>query len=139
MYRITYITLFSLLPCSLLYNPKGLLALPFFTVLPVIPGREAMFAAPPVAPVDNPRGFPFVVARLPAAPVMSLIELPYSRTMSPQVLDVFAILYIISTMQTFGFCRNIPRTSALSSSSNAISGSCNDRASSISYASNSST
>jgi hypothetical protein len=57
-----------------------------------MPALEAMLAAPPVAPVDRPSGFPLVVARLPAAPVTSLIELPYSRTMSPQVRLVFAML-----------------------------------------------
>ena len=51
-----------------------------------------MLAMAPTPLVDKPSGFPFVVARLPAAPVTSLSELPYSRTMSPQVRDVFAML-----------------------------------------------
>jgi hypothetical protein len=76
----------------ILYNPRGLLALPFFTDDPVTPGLAAILAAPPAAPVVRPSGFPLVVARLPAAPVTSLIELPYSRTMSPQDRLVFAIL-----------------------------------------------
>lgn len=52
----------------------------------------AVLAAPPPPPVDKPKGFPFVGARLPAAPVMSLSELPYSRTRSPHERDVFAML-----------------------------------------------
>jgi hypothetical protein len=83
-----------------IYSPKGLPALPFLTVVPVTPGLEAMLAAPPAAPVDKPSGFPFVVARLPAAPVTSLIELPYSRTMSPQPREVFAMLCIVSIMSS---------------------------------------
>lgn len=93
-----YLTL-ALCPSPHFYNPKGLLALPFLTAPPVKPGLEAILAAPPAAPVDRPSGFPFVVARLPAAPVISLIELPYSLTISPQPLDVFDILCIVSLRQ----------------------------------------
>lgn len=57
-----------------------------------------MLAAPPAALVDRPRGLFFVVARLPSAPVMFLIELPYSRTMSPHPRDVFAMLWIVSVI-----------------------------------------
>jgi hypothetical protein len=74
------------------HKPNGLLAVPFLVELPVTPGRLAILAAAPTPLVDNPSGFDFVVARLPAAPVMSLSELPYSRTISPQLRDVFAIL-----------------------------------------------
>lgn len=75
------------------YNPKGLLALAFFAVpLPPIPpptlDKPLMAPAPLVL---NPSGFPFVGARVPCAPDMSLSEFPYSRTVSPQVRDVFAI------------------------------------------------
>jgi hypothetical protein len=74
------------------YNPNGLLADPFPLDLVMDD------AVPPSPPVCNPNGFPFVVARLPAAPVMSLMELPYSRTMSPHVRDVFAILQRVSSV-----------------------------------------
>jgi hypothetical protein len=51
-----------------------------------------MLAIPPTPLVLNPSGFLFVVDRLPGAPVMSLSEFPYPRTMSPQVRDWFVIL-----------------------------------------------
>ena len=86
-------------PYHALYKPKGLPALPFLTVLLVTPGLEAMLAAPPATPVDRPRGLIFVVARLPAAPVTSLMELPYSRTISPQPRDVFAMLSFVSMVE----------------------------------------
>jgi len=69
------------------YNPKGLLAVPF-----PLAELTAVLAAPLPPPVDKPKGFPFVGARLPAAPVMSFSEFPYSRTMSPHERDVFAML-----------------------------------------------
>jgi hypothetical protein len=78
------------------YRPNGLLAEPpLFPEPPEIPGTPgllAMDAIPPTPLVLKPRGFLFVVDRLPGAPVMSLRELPYSRTMSPQVRDEFAML-----------------------------------------------
>lgn len=55
-----------------------------------------MDAIPPAPLVLRPRGFLCVVERLPGAPVMSLSEFPYSRTMSPHVREVFVILYMIS-------------------------------------------
>lgn len=96
-HNISYSIIITIIKtCHTSYRPRGLLALPFLTVLPVMPGLDAMLAAPPALLVDSPRGFPLVVARLPAAPVMSLSELPYSRTMSPQPRDVFAMLLVIS-------------------------------------------
>jgi hypothetical protein len=55
-----------------------------------------MDAIPPTPLVLKPSGFLFVEERLPGAPVMSFSELPYSRTMSPQVRDWFAILRRVS-------------------------------------------
>ena len=55
-----------------------------------------MLAIPPTPLVLRPSGFLFVEERLPAAPVMSLSEFPYSRTMSPQVRDWFAMLWFVS-------------------------------------------
>jgi len=75
-----------------LYNPKGLPAVPDFAFPGVTPGLLAILAAAPTPLVEIPSGFVFVVARLPGAPVMSLTELPYSRIMSPQLRDVFAML-----------------------------------------------
>jgi len=83
---------YILFSSSFPYNPKGLLAVPLFTLDPVTPGRLAILAFAPTPLVDRPSGFVFVVARLPAAPVMSLSELPHSRTESPQPRDEFAIL-----------------------------------------------
>jgi hypothetical protein len=51
---------------------------------------------PPTPLVLSPSGFLFVEERLPGAPVMSLRLFPYSRTMSPQVRDWFAMLWDVS-------------------------------------------
>ena len=72
-----------------LYRPRGLFAVPFLGAPPGLDDIIA-FAPPPV--LESPRGFLFVPARGPDAPVTSLIELPYSRTASPQVRVVFVIL-----------------------------------------------
>lgn len=51
-----------------------------------------MIALAPAPVLANPSGFLFVPPRGPDAPVASLIELPYSRTASPQVLLVVVML-----------------------------------------------
>lgn len=99
------------IPCSqfvgaIAQRPSGLLAvpppLPEPPERPGTPGRLAMDAIPPTPLVLKPRGFLFVVDRLPGAPVMSLRELPYSRTISPQVRDEFAILRYVSQKSRLG-------------------------------------
>lgn len=75
---------------STIQSPSGLLALPVLTA-----GRLDILAAAPTPLVLSPRGFDFVVALLPAAPVISLSELPYSRTTSPHERDVFAMLLFV--------------------------------------------
>jgi hypothetical protein len=103
------------------YRPRGLLAepppLPEPPERPGTPGLLAMDATPPTPLVLRPRGFLFVVDRLPGAPVMSLRELPYSRTMSPQVRDELAILQCVSQASSVDEAFDIPRSSAPSCSS----------------------
>jgi hypothetical protein len=108
-------------------SPSGFVAVPLLTELPVTPGREAILAEAAAPLVDSPRGFVFVVARLPCAPLMSLTEFPYSRRTSPQLRDVLAILWYVCQLWLVGDLEqevNKPRASAFASTSYAITRRC---------------
>lgn len=75
------------------YNPKGLFPVPF---LGVGPDLVAIPALAPDGVLTSPSGFLLVLPRGPVAPVTSLIELPYSRIVSPQPRLVFVTLSAIS-------------------------------------------